>query len=100
MAKVILFHNGGCKSDIGNWRPISILPMFSKILKKVVHKRLYNFLQMIRLLSQTQFQFFKGHSMTHALQHLVQSVNCALNSGNVPVSIVIDIRKAFDTVDY
>ena len=66
VAKVIPFHKGGRKSDIENWRPTSILPIFSKILEKVVHKRLYNFLHMNRLLSQTQFGFRKGHSTTHA----------------------------------
>ena len=55
---------------------------------------------MNRLLSQTQFGLRKGHSTTHALQHLVQSVNCALNSGNAPIPISIDVRKAFDTIDY
>ena len=66
--KVIPFHKGGCKSDIENWRPTSILPIFSKILEKVVHERLCNFLHMNRLLSQTQFGFRKGHSTTHAFK--------------------------------
>ena len=51
----IPFHKGGRKSDIDNWRRMSILPIFSKILEKVVHKRLNTFLQMNRLLSETQF---------------------------------------------
>ena len=95
VVKVIPFHKGGRKSDIKNFRPI-----FSKILEKVVHKRLYNFLQMNRLLSQTQFGFRKVHSTTHALLTLVQSINCVLKSCKVPMSIFIDIRKAFDPVDY
>ena len=70
--KFIVFHKGGHKSDIENWRPISILPIFSKILERVVHKRLYNFLQMDGLLTQTQFEFRMGHSTTHNLQHLIQ----------------------------
>ncbi|KAK2726319.1 hypothetical protein QYM36_000682, partial [Artemia franciscana] len=48
VAKVIPLHKGGCKADIQNWRPISILHIFSEILEKVVHKLLYNFLQMNR----------------------------------------------------
>ena len=67
VAKVIPLHKGGRKADIENWGPISILPIFSKILEKVVHKRLYNFLQMKRFLSQTHFAFHKDHSTTHSL---------------------------------
>ena len=72
VVKVIPFHKSGRKAGVENWRPISILSIFSKTLEKVVHKRLYNFLWIYRLLSQTQFGFRKGHSLTDALQSLVQ----------------------------
>ena len=66
----------------------------------MVHNRLYGFLQSNSLLSETQFGFRKGHSTTNALQHLVESVNSGINRGETPLSIFIDIRKAFDTVDF
>ena len=100
VAKVIPLHKGDPKKEIENWKPISILPLFSKLLEKVVHNRLYGFLQSNSLLSETQFGFRKGHSMTNALQHLVESVNSGINRGETPLSIFIDIRKAFDTVDF
>jgi hypothetical protein len=43
MAKVIPIHKAGDKDDYGNYRPISILPTFSKIYEKVIHKRLYSY---------------------------------------------------------
>jgi len=55
---------------------------------------------MNRLLVQTQYSFQKGHSMTRALQHPVQNVKYASNSGIAAMPIFIDIRKALDTVDY
>ena len=67
VAKVIPLHKGGPKKGIESWRPISILPLFSKLLEKVVHKRLYCFLQTNDLLSETQFGFRKGHLTTNAL---------------------------------
>ena len=100
VAKVIPLHKGDPKKEIENWRPISILPLFSKLLEKVVHNRLYGFLQSNSLLSETQFGFCKGHSMTNALQHLVESVNSGIDRGETPLAIIIDIRKAFDTVDF
>ena len=65
-AKAIPLFKGGLKSNMGNWRPISILPMFSKILKKVVHQRLNDHLTNHGLLSETQFGFQRGHSTFHA----------------------------------
>ena len=100
VAKVIPLHKGGPKKEIENWRPISILPLFSKLLEKVVHKRLYSFLQANDLLSETQFGFRKGHSTTNALQQLIESINSGMDRGETPLSIFIDIRKAFDTVDF
>ena len=97
---MIPHHKDGPKKGIENWRPISILPLFSKLLENVVHNRLYGFLQANILLIEIQFEFCKGHSTTNALQHLVKSVNSVIDRGETPLSIFIDIRKAFDTVDF
>ena len=80
-AKVIPLHKGGPKKEIENWRPISILPLLSNLLEKVVHNRLYGFLQANSLLSETQFGFRNGHSTTNALQHLVESSNSGIDRG-------------------
>ena len=98
VAKVIPLHNGGPEKEIENWRPISILSLFSKILEKVVHNSLYGFLQANSFVIETKFRFRKGHSTIDALQHLVESVNSGIVRGETPFYIFIDIRKAFDTV--
>ena len=77
-AKVILRFKGDLKSDRGNWRPISILLLFPKILEKVVHERLYDHLTKYGLLSETQVSFRRGHSTSHAAIHLVDFVNNCL----------------------
>lgn len=99
-AKVIPLYKGGARSDAGNWRPISILPLLSKILEKVIHRRLYDHLTKHSLLSDTQFGFRKGHSTSHAAIHLVDFVNNCLVKGEIPLTVFFDFRKAFDTVDF
>jgi hypothetical protein len=94
-AKVIPLHKGGSRSDIGNWRPISILLLFSKILEK-----LYQYLTNYGILSDNQFGFCKSHSTTHAVQHLCDFVNQCLDSGKISLTVLIDFEKAFDTVDF
>lgn len=97
-AKVIPLHKGGSKTDPSNWRPISILPLFAKLYEKVMHRRLYNHLTTYGFLSDTQFGFRKNHSAIHAVQHLTDFINVALEKSVLVLSVFIDFRKAFDTV--
>ena len=60
VAKVLPLHKDGPKKEI-DWRPISILPLFLKILEKVFDKRLYSFLHANGFLSKTQLGFHKGY---------------------------------------
>ena len=86
--------------EIENWRLILILPLFSKLLEKVVHKCVYNFLQANGLLSETQFGFGKGHSMTNTLQQLMESINSGMDRGETSLPVSIDIRNAFNRADF
>ena len=92
-AKLIPLHKGGCKKEIQNWRLISILHLFSKLFEKLVESRLYTFLRNNELLKETQFSIRKGRSTTHALQHLVDFVNNVFERGDIPMSILIEVRK-------
>ena len=85
---------------MSNWRPISILPLFSKIFEKVVHKKLYSYLNSLGFLCDTQFGFRKSHSTSHAVHHLLDVLNNVFESGSTPLTIFIDFKKAFDTVDF
>ena len=99
-AKVIPLHKGGSMLEIENYRPISILPLFSKIFEKIVHKRLYDHLMKTGMLSESQFCFRKGHSTSDAVYSLCDTVNKCFVRGEIPLTIFIDFRKAFDTVDF
>ena len=99
-AKVIPLHKGGSKLEIENYRPISILPLFLKIFEKIVHKRLYDHLMKTGMLSEDQFGFRKGHSTSDAVHSLCDTVNKCFERGEIPLTVFIDFRRAFDTVDF
>ena len=98
-AKAISPHEGAIK-DSSNWRPISILPLFSKIYEKVVYKKIYEYMNSVGFLSNSQFGFRKCHSPVHVVHHLLDCVNSALENNLIPLTIFIDLKKAFDTVDF
>ena len=85
---------------INNYRPISILPVFSKILEKVMYKRLYSFLCKHNILNDNQFGFRKGYSVDLALTKLVDSVCDAFNQKENCLGLFIDLSKAFDSLDH
>ena len=100
IAKVIpLFKmdNPGCFS---NYRPISILPCFSKILEKIVYKRIISHLNSNEILYKHQYGFRKNHSTCMALIHLVDKIISAQEKGDFVCSIFLDFSKAFDTIDH
>ena len=72
IAKVIPIFKKDDPSQTSNYRPISLLPCFSKILEKIVYKRLYSFLIRHKLLIPNQFGFRKGFSTDLALVHSMQ----------------------------
>ena len=79
MATVILLFKGGSRSDVGNYRPISLLPLPGKILEKIVHTRLSLFLENNNLLSDEQNDFRKNRSTIHGIVHLTKTILNAVN---------------------
>ena len=83
-----------------NWRPISLLPLFSNIYEKIVHRRLYEYLDKLGIFSESQFGFRTKHSTVHAVYHLMECVNSALERNLVALTVLIEFRKAFNTIDF
>jgi hypothetical protein len=76
VAKVVPVYKSGDPFDMNNYRPISLLCTFSKILEKVVFLRLMQYLNDNNLLSEDQFGFRPKHSTCHPmLDILVQASN-------------------------
>ena len=100
IAKVVPIFKGGDSLLPDNYRPISLLTNFSKILEKVVSNRLTCFLKDQKLLSPQQFGFRKGHSTLHPLILFTNNLTKALNKKEHSIAIFCDLRKAFDTANH
>ena len=98
LAKVIALHKGGEKTDKNNYRPISLLSAFSKILEKTVHKQLYTFLES-KILCEEQFGFRNGRSTEQAIINYMKNIEEGEENA-YHASVFVDIRKAFDTVSH
>ena len=99
-AKIIPLFKGGDTMLLNNYRPVSILSIFSKVLKKLMYNRLFSFLSKNKLLYKYQFGFRKGYSTNMALITLVDKILTAINNGEYVIGVFLDLRKAFDTVNH
>ena len=100
LAKVIPIFKSGSKLDMNNYRPISLLSTFSKIFEKLMHLRLYKFLENNKVIYQSQFGFQKNKSTTHSLIEIVESIRTCIENKHYGYGIFIDLKKAFDTVNH
>ena len=100
IARVIPLFKSGDKSIFNNYRPVSVLPAFSKILEKVIYNRLLDYLNKHKILSDNQFGFRKHHSTEYALTLLYDKISSAIDNNELTVGIFIDLSKAFDTVNH
>ena len=94
-----IFKNGS-KDDVNNYRPISILPTLSKIIKKWIQKHLMLFLNNHNLLYEKQIGFREGHCTESALILMIDSWLKAIHDGKFVWCLMVDFRKAFDLVDH
>ena len=100
LAHVIPIFKKGCRLQVSNYRPISLLSNINKIFEKIMHKRIYSFLEKFNLLYNLQFGFRSKYSTSHALIHMTEAIRSALDSGFVTCGIFVDFQKAFDTVNH
>ena len=85
---------------MSNYRPISILPTLSKIFEKLIHSRIYQFLEENEVIYNCQFGFRQSHSTIHAVQTAITSVVSSLNDSRQSMGIFVDFSKAFDTIKH
>ena len=100
ISKVIPIHKDGSTQILNNYRPISLLSVFDKIIEKLMHKRLYSFLNEHNILFHNQFGFRKNNSTVYALIKITEMIKESIDNHKYGCGIFIDLRKAFDTVNH
>ena len=99
MAKVTVIYKKGDKTSLGNYRPISLLPAFSKIYERVIYDQICSFIR--PALSSSQFGFLSHSSTEMALLKLKDSILGKLNNVSTKIlAIIIDFCKAFDCCNH
>ena len=99
-AKVIPVFKSGKKSLVSNYRPISLLSVFSKVYEKVMYARVLNFLETNNSIYRGQYGFRPKHSCENALIDAQTNIIHALNRKQIALLLLIDFSKAFDMVDH
>ena len=100
LARVTPVHKGGSKDDPSNYRPISSLPYLSKVFERCMTNKLTSFFDTFSIISKSQFGFQKNISTSDALFKLTEIIFKSLDSMKHHISILIDLKKAFDTMNH
>ena len=100
-AVVVPIFKTGEPTEVKNYKPISILPVVSKIAEKVVAEELTAFLNSGQdSLHPMQFGFRKNHSTEMATCYLFEKIKTNIDSGSAVGAVFLDLSKAFDTVNH
>ena len=101
IARVIpVYKNKGSKTSFDNYRPISLLPVFSKIIEKLIYNKVFEFLVRYQILFETQYGFRKQRNTTHATLDFVKTIEEAIESNEYAIGVFCDLSKAFDTLNH
>lgn len=100
VAKVTPIYKAGVKTDPGNYRPISVLPVISKIYEKVLFNRLFTHLTNIKFLYKHQYGFRPQSSTLSASIDLITKIKNSIDKKQLALGVFIDLKKAFDTVSH
>ena len=100
IAKVLPLYKSGERSTMDHYRPISLLPLFSKILERIMHTRLYKHFESNKLFYGKQFGFRKNCGVDYGLMEVVNDISKSMANKKLTLGVFIDLSKAFDTVDH
>ena len=93
LAKVIPIYKSGSTMELNNYRPISVLNIFSKIFERLMYNRLIIFLDKYNILYQNEFGFRQGHSTHHARIALVDKITKSLDNRDIVIGVFLDLKK-------
>ena len=94
------FHKSGSLSETSNFRPISIVPAFPKVVEKVVQRQLYTYMAENHLFSSSQHGFRSHHSTETALLTVSDHILSATDRQDITLLCLLDLSKCFDVIDH
>ena len=100
LAKVVPLHKKESVLNYLNYRPISLLSVFSKIYEKTIYVRIYSYLVKYNMIYSKQFGFRGNHSVNHAIISMTEHIRSLLDRGEYVCGVFVDLEKAFDTVHH
>ncbi|CAB4036188.1 Hypothetical predicted protein, partial [Paramuricea clavata] len=98
-AKISPIYKSEDKTALDNYRPISVLPVFSKVLERVVCNRLSYYLEENNL-NDSQYGFRQKRSTKHAVTIVMDDIRTSMDNQQLTGAVFLDLRKAFDTVNH
>src|SRR6218665_3535972 len=96
IARVTPIFKHGDKSELGKYRPISVLPYFSKLLERAMYNRLHDYVLKRTILYINQH----GHSTAMSLLNIQDKISQAIDNNEYSIGLFFDLSKAFDSVDH
>ena len=99
-ARVMPLYKDGKCDEASNYRPISVLPIISKIMERIVHDQLYKFIEENNILNKWQSGFRPGYSTETAMTYVTDLLLTEMDSKKLTGVVFLDLKKAFDTVDH
>ena len=100
VAVITPIYKKGTREDISNYRPVSVLPIFSKIFEKITYNRLISFLEKNNILYNNQYGLRSGYSTDTALIYVTENILKALNEKRHVAGVFMDLAKAYDTINH
>ena len=99
-SKITPIFKAGEDNDPNSYRPISILSVFNRIFEKLMYNRLIQFTEHNKLLNNEEYGFRTGHSTTHAVLDIVNTIPNNMDNRLFSCAVFIDLQKAFDSVNH
>ena len=93
-------HKGGNSVEVSNFRPVSVLPVISKVFERLLYNQFYSYLQQHAILNPAQSRFRQKHTKQDVLVSIVDDWRKQLDENQLVGAVMLDLSKAFDMVDH